>query len=48
MLKRLNVDPFLYRKIEKVSEIKKMTVAEAAVFLLERVTHTATPSRAEG
>lgn len=42
MPKRLKIDPFLYRKIEKVSEIKKISVAEAAVFLLERVI---TPSR---
>ena len=42
MVKRLKIDPFLYRKIEKVSELKKISIEDAVVFLLEKVI---TPSR---
>ena len=42
---KLEIDPFLYRKVAKVAEAKRLTVEAAALFLLAKVI---TPRRACG
>ena len=42
---KLEIDPFLYRKVAKVAEAKGLTVEAAALFLLAKVI---TPRRACG